>query len=66
MKKNVKTKVHKDELTDTLMNLRKQQYELRIQKANQNLVKTHLIQQVRREIARVKTKMTEQAGKEND
>ena len=44
-----------DELTDELGRLKKEQFNLRFQKATGQLEKTARIRQVRRDIARVKT-----------
>lgn len=44
-----------DELKDALMNLRKEQFNLRFQKANGQLENTARARQVRRDIARIKT-----------
>ena len=44
-----------DELTDQLASLKKEQFNLRFQKATGQLEKTARIRQVRRDIARVKT-----------
>jgi large subunit ribosomal protein L29 len=44
-----------DELGDTLINLRKEQFNLRFQKASGQLDNTARARQVRRSIARVKT-----------
>ncbi|QRN04831.1 50S ribosomal protein L29 [Legionella sp. MW5194] len=52
-----------DELNAELLTLRKKQFELRMKKANGSLDKTHLVSQVRRAVARVKTIMTEKVGK---
>lgn len=48
-----------EELVIELMSLRKQQFALRMKKANGSLEKTHVFEQVRRNIARIKTLMTE-------
>lgn len=52
-----------DELNAELLTLRKKQFELRMKKANGSLDKTHLVSQVRKAVARVKTIMTEKVGK---
>lgn len=52
-----------DELNAELLALRKRQFELRMKKANGSLDKTHLVPQVRKAVARVKTIMTEKVGK---
>ena len=44
-----------DELKDTLMDLRKEQFNLRFQKASGQLENTARTRQVRRDIARIKT-----------
>ncbi len=44
-----------DELTDALMGLRKEQFNLRFQKASGQLENTARARQVRRDIARLKT-----------
>ncbi len=52
-----------DELQNELLSLRKEQLNLRMKKANGSLDKTHLITMVRKSVARVKTMLTEKAGK---
>ena len=44
-----------DELKDSLLGLRKEQFNLRFQKASGQLENTARVRQVRRDIARVKT-----------
>jgi large subunit ribosomal protein L29 len=44
-----------DELTDQLLNLKKEQFNLRFQRATGQLEKTARIREVRRDIARIKT-----------
>lgn len=51
-----------EELNDELMKLLKEQFNLRMRKATGQLNQTHLLRQVRRDIARVKTVMTDKAG----
>lgn len=51
-----------EELQAELISLRKEQFTLRMKKANGSLDKTHLITMVRKTIARVKTIMTEKVG----
>jgi large subunit ribosomal protein L29 len=46
-----------DELTDELLSLKKEQFNLRFQAATGQLEKTHRAQEVRRDIARIKTVM---------
>jgi len=48
-----------DELSTDLLNLRKEQFNLRFQRATGQLEGTSRFQQVRREIARVKTILAE-------
>ena len=55
----IKTKT-KDELIDLLKNLKKESYNLRFQKKNGQLDKTGRIDQVKKDIARVKTKMNDE------
>jgi large subunit ribosomal protein L29 len=52
-----------EELQNELISLRKEQLNLRMKKANGTLDKTHLITMVRKSVARVKTMLTEKAGK---
>jgi len=51
------------ELGQELESLLKAQFNLRMQKATQQLTNTSQIGKVRRDIARVRTLMTEKAGK---
>jgi large subunit ribosomal protein L29 len=44
-----------DELTDTLLGLRKEQFNLRFQQASGQLENTARVREVRRDIARIKT-----------
>jgi len=44
-----------DELKAHLLDLRREQFSLRMQKASGQLTKTHEVRRVRREIARLKT-----------
>ncbi len=48
-----------DELNDKLLELKKEQFNLRFQEATGQLEKTARVRQVRRDIARVKTIMAE-------
>ena len=51
-----------DQLSDKLVNLKKEQFNLRFQKATGQIEKTHRVEQVRRDIARIKTHLrTKQA-----
>ena len=47
----------KDELIDLLKNLKKESYNLRFQKKTGQLEKTGRIKQVKKDLARIKTKM---------
>ncbi len=47
------------ELNDELLALRKEQFSLRMQQATGQLAKSHLLKQVKRNIARVKTVQTQ-------
>jgi large subunit ribosomal protein L29 len=44
-----------DQLTDQLVNLKKEQFNLRFQKATGQVEKTHRVGEVRKDIARIKT-----------
>jgi large subunit ribosomal protein L29 len=51
-----------DQLTETLLNLKKEQFNLRFQKATGQIEKTHRVDEVRKDIARIKTHLrTKQA-----
>ncbi len=50
------------ELKSELLRLRKEHFSLRMQRASGQLGQTHLVQETRRDIARVKTIMREKAG----
>jgi large subunit ribosomal protein L29 len=52
-----------DQLKDELLNLKKEQLNLRFQKATGQLEKTSRIRQVRRDVARVKTVQRASAAK---
>ena len=51
-----------EELNDELVNLLGEQFKLRMQTATGQLQQSHLLKQVRRDVARVKTLLTEKAG----
>ncbi|EGR1039882.1 50S ribosomal protein L29 [Vibrio cholerae] len=51
-----------EELNSELLNLLKEQFNLRMQAATGQLQQTHTLKSVRRDIARVKTVLTEKAG----
>ena len=44
-----------DQLTEALTNLKKEQFNLRFQKATGQIEKTHRVGEVRKDIARIKT-----------
>ena len=44
-----------DQLADQLVTLKKEQFNLRFQKATGQIEKTHRVEEVRRDIARIKT-----------
>ena len=44
-----------DQLSDALVSLKKEQFNLRFQKATGQIEKTHRVDQVRKDIARIKT-----------
>ncbi|ODT73564.1 MAG: 50S ribosomal protein L29 [Pelagibacterium sp. SCN 64-44] len=48
-----------DELKDQLVDLKKEQFNLRFQRATQQLEKPAQVKKVRRDIARIKTILTE-------
>ena len=50
------------ELQEQLLELLREQFNLRMQKATGQLGQTHRLKQVRRDIARVKTVLNEKAG----
>jgi large subunit ribosomal protein L29 len=51
-----------DELGKELLTLREEQFKLRMQRATGQLGQTHLLQQNQRDIARVKTVLTQKTG----
>ena len=52
------------ELNEMLVDLRKQQFDLRMQQGSGTLNGPHQLRQVRRDIARVKTVMNQSEGKQ--
>ena len=66
MKYNEIKKKTKDELIDLLENLKKENYNLRFQKKNGQLEKTGRIDQVKKDIARIKTKLNKEILGGND
>jgi large subunit ribosomal protein L29 len=51
-----------DQLQEALLNLKKEQFNLRFQRATGQLEKTHRVDQVRKDIARIKTMLREKAA----
>ena len=54
-----------DQLNEELAGLKKEQFNLRFQKATGQLEKTARVKQVRRDIARIKTIAAEKAARKN-
>jgi len=52
-----------EDLDKDLLTLREDQFKLRMQKSTGQLGQSHLLQQKQRDIARVKTVLTEKAGR---
>ena len=52
-----------EQLNEQLLGLLRDQFNLRMQKATGQLGQSHLLSQVKRDIARVKTVLKQQAGK---
>ena len=44
-----------DQMSETLLNLKKEQFNLRFQKATGQMEKTHRVGEIRKDIARIKT-----------
>ena len=51
-----------DELNGQLLELRREQFQLRLKKTTGQLTQAHLLKQLKTDIARVKTLLTEKAG----
>jgi len=51
-----------DELKQDLLSLLKEQFNLRLRKTTGQLNQSHLLRQTRRDIARIKTVLTQKAG----
>ncbi|MFT4077275.1 MAG: 50S ribosomal protein L29 [Asticcacaulis sp.] len=49
-----------DQLQDQLLDLKKEQFNLRFQKATGQFEKTHRVSEIRKDIARIKTLLTAQ------
>ncbi|CDZ95665.1 MULTISPECIES: 50S ribosomal protein L29 [Pseudomonadaceae] len=63
MKANELREKSAQQLNEQLLELLRDQFNLRMQKATGQLGQSHLLSQVRRDIARVKTVLNQQAGK---
>lgn len=63
MKANELREKSAEELNTELLNLLREQFNLRMKAASCQLQQTHLLKQVRRNVARVKTLLTEKAGR---
>ena len=51
-----------EELSQDLLGLLKEQFNLRLRKSTGQLNQSHLLRQARRDIARIKTVLTQKAG----
>lgn len=51
-----------EELNQELLGLRKEQFNLRLKKSTGQLNQSHLLAQVKKDIARIKTVLTQKAG----
>ena len=63
MKANELREESAQQLNEQLLGLLRDQFNLRMQKATGQLGQSHLLSQVKRDIARVKTVLNQQAGK---
>ncbi|MFI8384159.1 50S ribosomal protein L29 [Pseudomonas sp. NPDC079069] len=63
MKANELREKSAQQLNEQLLGLLRDQFHLRMQKATGQLGQSHLLSQVKRDIARVKTVLNQQAGK---
>ena len=63
MKANELREKSVEQLNEQLLGLLRDQFNLRMQKATGQLGQSHLFSQVKRDIARVKTVLNQQAGK---
>ena len=51
-----------DQLADTLISLKKEQFNLRVQAATGQVEKTHRVNEIRKDIARIKTVLRAKAA----
>ena len=63
MKANELREKSVEQLNEQLLEMLRYQFNLRMQKATGQLGQSHLLSQVKRDIARVKTVLNQQAGK---
>ena len=63
MKANELREKSAQQLNEQLLGLLRDQFNLRMQKATGQLGQSHLLSQIKRDIARVKTVLKQQAGK---
>ena len=63
MKANELREKSAQQLNEQLLGLLRDQFNLRMQKATGQLGQSHLLSQVKRDLARVKTVLKQQAGK---
>ncbi|MCQ4322121.1 50S ribosomal protein L29 [Stutzerimonas stutzeri] len=63
MKANELREKSAQQLNEQLLELLRDQFNLRMQKSTGQLGQSHLLSQVKRDIARVKTVLNQQAGK---
>ena len=63
MKANELREKSAQQLNEQLLELLRDQFNLRMQKATGQVGQSHLLSQVKRDIARVKTVLNQQAGK---
>ena len=63
MKANELREKSAQQLNEQLLGLLRDQFNLRMQKATGQLGQSHLLSQVKRDVARVKTVLNQQAGK---
>ncbi len=54
------------ELNEELLKVREEQFRLRMQDATGQLTQTHLLKQAQRDVARIKTVLTQKAGSQDD
>ena len=64
MKANELREKSVEELNQQLIELRKEQLSMRLQAATGQLGETHKVRQVRRDVARIKTVLTQKAGEQ--